>query len=298
MRAAAGVPPDLARQLPLDVSAAAHRIGRLENLSEEAGRLGVSLPGSLEDAIDKRRREYLAGRISARRALAHLLGGAASEGDVAADDDDVPLWPDGVVGSISHGAGFGFAAVAAADRYGGLGVDVERVVSPEQAGRLGARVLNEREMSLRQGSAGGLTEAEMFTLVFSAKESAYKALFPRYRQVLGFSDVELEGRDAEEAGQHGRVRLRATLEGRGVAAPLVGWYALSEKDAEASSEDAPRVWTLVVVECGGQRVPTRTRRTSATGCSSARTGLQITSSGLESSMTHEIWQAASLLNGR
>ncbi len=254
MSTARGVPPSLADGLPCDISVAAHEIGSLEELVEEARQLGFSLPAGLESAIDKRRREYLAGRISARHALRQLLGPAVSEGGIAGDDDDVPRWPEGVVGSISHGAGFGFAAVAAADRYRGIGVDVERVVSARQAGRLGARVLNEREMSLRKGSAGGLTEAEMFTLVFSAKESAYKALFPRYRQVLGFSDVELERRDGEEAGRHGRVGLRARLDpdGSGVAAPLVGWYALTEGDAGANSGDAPRVWTLVVAERGGQ----------------------------------------------
>lgn len=250
MSTARGVPPSLADGLPRDIRVLAHAIGRLEELIEEARQLGFGLPAGLESAIDKRRREYLAGRISARHALRQLLGPAASEGGIAGDDDDVPRWPEGVVGSISHGAGFGFAAVAAAARYRGIGVDVERVVSAQQAGRLGARVLNEREMSLRQG-CGRLTEAEMFTLVFSAKESAYKALFPRYRQVLGFSDVELERRDGEEAGRHGRVGLRAALDpdGSSVAVPLVGWYALSEK---ANSGDVPRVWTLVVAERGGR----------------------------------------------
>lgn len=256
MSAAQAVPPSLVESLPRDISVAAREIGPLEELVEEARQLGFSLPAALESAIDKRQREYLAGRISAAYALRQMLGVAAPEGEIIGDHDDVPRWPEGVVGSISHGAGFGFAAVSAADRYGGLGVDVERVVSPVQAGRLGARVLNEREMSLRQGSAGGLTEAEMFTLVFSAKESAYKALFPRYRQVLGFSDVELERRDGEEADRHGRVRLRARLdpEERGVAAPLVGWYAFPEKDADANSGNAPRVWTLVVAECDGQEL--------------------------------------------
>lgn len=258
MSTARGVPPSLADSLPRDISLAAHAIGPLDELVEEARQLGFSLPAGLESAIDKRRREYLAGRISAAYALRHLLGPAASEAEIVGDDDDVPRWPEGVVGSISHGAGFGFAAVAAADRYRGLGVDVERVVSAQQAGRLGARVLNEREMSLRQGRAGGLTEAEMFTLVFSAKESAYKALFPRYRQVLGFSDVELERRDGEEAGRYGRVRLRARIEpdASGVAAPLTGWYAFSGRAADVNSGDASRVWTLVVAERhGGDPAP-------------------------------------------
>ncbi|MXX63152.1 MAG: 4'-phosphopantetheinyl transferase superfamily protein [Holophagales bacterium] len=246
---ARGVPPSLADSLPRDIAAAAHEIGPLEELIEEARRLGFSLPGTLESAIDKRRREYLAGRISGGYALRQLLGPDASEGEIAGDDDDVPRWPEGVVGSISHGAGFGFAAVAAADRYRGLGVDVERVVSTEQAGRLGARVLNEREMSLRQGSAGVVSEAEMFTLVFSAKESAYKALFPRYRQVLGFSDVELERREAGD-GDAGcgelRLRTRVAREG-GAVRRLVGWYALTGDQADESTGGASRVWAVVTI---------------------------------------------------
>ncbi len=250
MSTARGVPPSLVGNLPGDISAAAREIGPLEELVDEARQLGFSLPAGLESAIAKRRREYLAGRISARFALRQLLGPAASAGGIAADEDDVPRWPEGVVGSISHGAGFGFAAVAVADRYRGLGVDVERVVSAKQAGRLGARVLNEREMSLRQGSAGGgLTEAEMFTLVFSAKESAYKALFPRYRRVLGFSDIELERREAgDQSARCGGLRLRTRVASVGGAVRrLVGWYALTGTQADEVAGGASRVWAVVAI---------------------------------------------------
>jgi enterobactin synthetase component D len=242
------VPPSLADSLPRDISVAAHGIGTLEELIEEARQLGISLPTALETSIDKRQREYLAGRIGAGYALRQMSGPVASEGEIVSDEDDVPQWPEGVVGSISHGAGFGFAAVAPADRYRGLGVDVERVVSPEQAGRLGPRVLNEREMSLRRGNAGGLTEAEMFTLVFSAKESAYKVLFPRYQQVLGFSDVELERRDGVAGtDRSGRLRLRATLDREaGVKANLVGWYAITCDSGGMEGAAACRSWTLAL----------------------------------------------------
>ena len=249
MSTARGVPPSLAGSLPRDISVADSELGPLEELIEEARQLGFSLPAALENAIDKRRREYLAGRISAGHALRQLLGPDASEGQIVGDDDDVPRWPEGVVGSISHGAGFGFAAVAAADRYRGLGVDVERVVSARQAGRLGARVLNEREMSLRQEGAGGLTEAEMFTLVFSAKESAYKALFPRYRQVLGFSDVELERREAGDGGgRRGALRLRTSVASEdGAVRRLVGWYVLTGGQADEAAGGASRMWTVVAI---------------------------------------------------
>ncbi len=208
----------------------------------------IELPGALEGAIDKRRQEYLAGRISARLALVDLLGAAASNGNLEADDDDVPLWPEGVVGSISHGAGYGFAAVAAASRYRGLGVDVERVVSTQQATRLGGRVLTDGEMELRHGKFGGLTEAEMFTLAFSAKESAYKALFPVHRRVLGFSDVELERRDsAEGTDRRGELLLRATVDrDAGATATLVGWYAVTCDADGLNGAENRRMWTLVL----------------------------------------------------
>ena len=226
---------------------AARLIGSLDDLVEEARCLAIELPGALEGAIDKRRREYLAGRIAARLALGELLGARASRGGLGADEDDVPLWPEGVVGSISHGAGAGFAAVAATNRYVGLGVDVERVVSAGQAARLGPRVLTGRERELRHGGNGGLTEAEMFTLAFSAKESAYKALFPVHRRVLGFSDVELERRaGAAGTDRRGDLQLRATVDrDAGATATLVGWYAVT---CDADGKDGAgirRMWTLV-----------------------------------------------------
>ena len=242
-----GIPSGLARTLPRDVVAAAREIGGLDELFREARRLGIELPNALEAAICKRRREYLAGRIAARLALGEMLGERASRGGLDADGDDVPLWPEGVVGSISHGAGTGFAAVAPAKRYPGLGVDVERVVSARQAARLGPRVLTERELELRRGGNDGLTEEEMFTLAFSAKESAYKALFPVHRRVLGFPDVELERREGLQGTERvGRLRLRATIDrDAGVAATLAGWYAF-QCDAEAGPDNAAacRLWTL------------------------------------------------------
>lgn len=248
MSGSGGVPAGLSRLVPGDVRAAARAVGRLEELIQEAGRLGIELPRALDGAVAKRRREYLAGRIGARLALRDLLGPDAGEGDIGADDDDVPLWPEGVVGSISHGAGVGFAAVAPAGKYAGLGVDVERVVSPEQAGRLGRRVLTGRELELRHGPHGGLTEAEMFTLAFSAKESAYKALFPVHRRVLGFSDVEVERRDGVAGtDRSGRLRLRATLDREaGIQAHLVGWYAIACDSGGMEGGAAGRLWTLAL----------------------------------------------------
>lgn len=244
---ATGVPSSLVRTIPRHVAAAARAVGSLRQLVDAAQRLAIELPGALDGAIEKRRREYLAGRIAARLALEELLGECAMQGGLGSDEDDVPLWPEGVIGSISHGAGIGFAAVAAANRYTGLGVDVERVVSARQAARLGPRVLTDREQELRHGSSGSLTEEEMFTLAFSVKESAYKALFPLHRRVLGFLDVELEVREGPGGTEcSGSLGLRAPVDSDAGAAALAGWYAITCDADGPGGADIRRVWTLVL----------------------------------------------------
>lgn len=134
----------------------------------------------------KRRREFTAGRSTARRALAQLgIEGFA----LLADADRVPSWPEGVVGSISHCAGCCAVVVAKRGRILSLGLDVERAGPLED--ELRARICTPRELE----RARALTPPEGIDwgkLVFSAKESAYKCYFPLARTLLGFQDMEIE----------------------------------------------------------------------------------------------------------
>lgn len=134
----------------------------------------------------KRRREFAAGRSTARRALRQLgVEGFA----LLADVDRVPRWPEGVVGSISHCTGCCAVAVAKRGRILSLGLDVERA-GPLEDGLL-ARICTPRE--LERASALSPPEGiDWGKLVFSAKESAYKCYFPLARTLLGFQDMEIE----------------------------------------------------------------------------------------------------------
>jgi 4'-phosphopantetheinyl transferase EntD len=73
-------------------------------------------------AVDKRRREFATARGCARSALA-TLGFAAAP--ILTGDKGAPQWPAGVVGSITHCAGYRAAAVARSDQVRSLGVDAE-----------------------------------------------------------------------------------------------------------------------------------------------------------------------------
>ena len=148
------------------------------------------LPQSLQHATQKRQREFLAGRWCAEQALLRL--GAAST-YVAMAEDRTPIWPDGVVGSITHTGDFAAAAVAWAADIAGLGIDSEQVVDPATARDI-ADICMVDEATLFK-AADDHSFCEFCCLVFSAKEAVFKCLFPLTQRFLEFSDVRITSFD-------------------------------------------------------------------------------------------------------
>ncbi|HWE90877.1 MAG TPA: 4'-phosphopantetheinyl transferase superfamily protein [Pseudonocardiaceae bacterium] len=134
-------------------------------------------------SVEKRRREVTNARTCARRALGRLglpatpiLRGAKGE----------PLWPAGVVGSITHTAGYYAAAVADAGRVRSVGIDAE-VHDQLPDGVLRHIAVAEELAWLKE--IGRHQAIWWERLLFSAKESVYKAWFPLARRWLGFEDA-------------------------------------------------------------------------------------------------------------
>lgn len=101
-----------------------------------------------------------------------------------------PAWPKGIAGSITHSG-----SVAAALVVGGddalVGIDCETWLSQERAQKVGHRVLSASERAvIREGA--GMADEQAVTLAFSAKESAFKALFPLAKFAFGFDAVRVE----------------------------------------------------------------------------------------------------------
>lgn len=124
---------------------------------------------SIERAVDRRRREFRAGRSVARQAMLAL--GSRPEA-IAMRADRSPAWPEGLVGSISHCEDLCVAVVARSDQgWLAVGVDVEtRAALPMELLEVvcGAE---EREW------LAGLPMADrgdFARLIFSAKECVYK----------------------------------------------------------------------------------------------------------------------------
>ena len=102
-----------------------------------------------------------------------------------ASAERTPIWPKGVVGSITHTADYALAVLAGEDTVG-LGVDAEWVgrVNADLYGRL--FTASERDLldALTPGSRD-----ELATAIFGAKEAFYKAQHPTTRSWVGFQDV-------------------------------------------------------------------------------------------------------------
>jgi len=131
-----------------------------------------------------RRFEFAAGRAVARAALARL---GAPAGPVLPGRAGEPRWPDGVVGSITHCAGYRACAVALARDLAAIGIDAERCL-PLPAGLLAAVAGDAERAWLADLRATG-TGAPWDRVLFSAKESVYKAWYSRTGQRPGLRGV-------------------------------------------------------------------------------------------------------------
>lgn len=135
-------------------------------------------------AVEKRRREFSTVRACARSAFARLGLPSAS---ILPGPRGAPQWPDGVVGSMTHCAGYRAAAVARATDVLTVGVDAE----PDEP--LPPGVLDIIALAAEKDSVASLAAAAPGTcwdrLLFSAKESVYKAWFPLTGKWLDFSEA-------------------------------------------------------------------------------------------------------------
>src|SRR5262245_16310544 len=132
-------------------------------------------------AVEKRRRDFALGRACARAALLRL---GVPAGPIPVGDERGPVWPTGVVGSLSHCAGLAVAAVARRSEFAGLGIDVEPAAPVEE--KLFSQIATEQERNWLETLGPGRGEAAR--RLFSAKESVYKCLHPLLGVFLGFHD--------------------------------------------------------------------------------------------------------------
>lgn len=138
------------------------------------------------NAVEVRRREFVTARRCARTALGHLGFGPAPIRSGARRE---PQWPAGAIGSITHCTGYRAAAVARSGAMAGIGIDAEPHIALPGDVTHAVTLPEEREMlsSLDRSHPG----VHWGKLLFSAKESVYKAWYPLTGRWLGFEEAHL-----------------------------------------------------------------------------------------------------------
>lgn len=148
------------------------------------GHLKIHFPEQLTRAVNKRRAEFLAGRYCAANALKPH---GFRDSIIGIGQHRNPLWPKELYGAISHCNNFAAAAITSASQCQGIGIDIEELVSQESAERLEPQILYGEERLLLDNS----NKALLFTLAFSAKESFFKAAYPKVLKYFNFDAVSI-----------------------------------------------------------------------------------------------------------
>lgn len=134
-------------------------------------------------SVAKRRNEFITARYCARLALEEL---GQPPVPILKGEKGEPSWPDGVVGSLTHCAGFRGAVVGRSVDVRSVGIDAEpHDVLPD--GVLKAVSLPAERVEL----AALPQDRHWDRILFCAKEATYKAWFPLTRRWLGFEDAHI-----------------------------------------------------------------------------------------------------------
>ena len=157
---------------------------------------------ALGDAVSlKRRQDFTLGRAAARQALSSI--GFPVVSPVLRGEQREPLWPVGVVGSISHSGGYGVAVAAWQQDIPALGLDIQKI-EERYTDELIARFADPDEFDWVRSDPSKRTERAV--KLFSAKESIFKALYVLRRVWFAFDVAHLKPKEGEN-GFTATVRL-------------------------------------------------------------------------------------------
>ena len=163
---------------------------------------------ALGDAVSiKRKQDFILGRAAARKSLAAI--GFPVVSPVLRGEQREPLWPVGVVGSISHSGSYGVAVAAWQQDVPALGIDIQKV-EERYTDELIARFADPDEFDWVRSDPTKRTERAV--KLFSAKESIFKALYVLRRVWFACDVAHLTPKECE-TGFHASVRLPALSTG-------------------------------------------------------------------------------------
>ena len=134
-----------------------------------------------------RKEHYRSGRICAREVLSKL--GTLGQPVLRDPQTREPLWPEGISGAITHSGNWAAAAAGKSSDVSGIGIDLEDLERQVDS-RISRHVCISEEQKWLQECGEDFLEQNL-KIIFSAKESIFKAFFPYTRTYLHFHDARI-----------------------------------------------------------------------------------------------------------
>ena len=150
----------------------------LAKIEDHRGELDALELAEIQTMAQRRQFEFASGRYCAH--LAQKMVGLVPQPILR--KNRVPLWPGSCIGSITHSDKIAGAAVSTS--LGGIGLDIEAAGRVEE--KLFRVLFSDTEK--KQISASDFDAA---TVMFSAKEAGYKAIYPIGQKFIGFLEAEI-----------------------------------------------------------------------------------------------------------
>jgi 4'-phosphopantetheinyl transferase EntD len=162
-------------------------------------------------SVAKRRNEFITVRHCARLALDQL---GQPPAPILKGEKGDPRWPDGIVGSLTHTAGFRGAVVGRRPGLRSVGIDAEpHDVLPH--GVLDAISLADERAELKDLPTG----LHWDRILFCAKEATYKTWFPLTERWLGLEDAHITFEVTSDSGDAGVFESRILIDPAALSGP-------------------------------------------------------------------------------
>ncbi|MBJ7539336.1 4'-phosphopantetheinyl transferase family protein [Marinomonas transparens] len=182
----------------LNVSHFIFKAGSLIGSESEAS---IVKPTGYEKWRSKRKETFLAGRLAVRDAQVCLKVPTVPIVKAAGGS---PVWPSDYTGSLSHTDSQAVAVLLSKSQsiVKGIGIDIELIASANQLDASDMIGIASEFQLLSDLNEGGSIEKPLATLLlFSLKESLYKALYPIVGEFFDFLDAELIGAESDSQNQ-------------------------------------------------------------------------------------------------
>nr|WP_246722662.1 4'-phosphopantetheinyl transferase superfamily protein [Aliikangiella sp. G2MR2-5] len=152
---------------------------------------GIDCPPKIRRAVVKRKAEFLAGRIAAGFVLSKLN---LENHNITIGKNREPVWPLGINGSITHTNSKAAAIIAPDKDITFLGLDREDWIDSRVSREIVSSILDSYEIHQLESANTNLAHFDYnqrLTILYSAKETFFKALHPKIKSYFDFKDARV-----------------------------------------------------------------------------------------------------------